>query len=146
VAAVLAELADERSRGLADYPQAMFRFDFERLLTRPSEEPEAAADPALAGLHILLLVSSRHLCRQNPYAARLYLRLSAAQVTALGDLPMTEMQALAARRHLVRCAYVRLSWMWLELIRTVEPDRARLLILLGLQPSVELNRPILAGP
>jgi hypothetical protein len=142
VAAVLADMADERISGLAAYPQAMFRFNLEALDAATETEPTEPVDPALAGLHILLLVSARHLCLEKPYAARLFLRLTPAEVEALGALPMTELQRVAARRRLVRCAYVRLSWMWTELIRAVEPDRARALILLGLQPSVELNPPL----
>lgn len=139
VAAVLAELSDERLVLLAAYPQAMFRFELDALAAGDPDGPAADIDPDLADLQLMLLVSARNLCRQNPYAARLYLRLSAPQVRLLAALVMTDMPVLAGRHRLVRCAYLRLSWMWPELFRTADTDRERALILLGLQPNVELN-------
>jgi hypothetical protein len=42
----------------------------------------------------------------------------------------------------VTCAYRELSWMWQELLSAEKPERERKLLLLGLQPRIELNAPV----
>ena len=139
VSAHLPDMPEDLIGRLAGYPQAMFRFNFETFERPQIRESVDRADAALAEMQLILLANARNLSRQNPYAARVFLRVSAIQVRLLAQLAITELSTLAGQRDLVRCAYVRLTWMWTELFASSAPERSRLLILLGLQPSVEFN-------
>jgi len=140
-ASVLADAPDGILRRLAAYPQALFRLDFDVLARREIQDAGAAAtaDAQTRSLQLMLLVSIRHLSRQHPYGARLYLRLSAAQVHELSNLAILDLPELARRESLIGCAYNGLQWLWTELVNADKPDRVRVLILLGLQPMIELN-------
>lgn len=141
---VLRRIPEAALARLADYPQAMFRIDLGRIRDRDVREPQTvcALPSALVALHSMLLVSARHLARENPFAARLFLRLDADGVRELAALAVADLPTLAARAGIIRCAFGRLQWMWRELFREREPAEDRALILLGLQPNIELNPPI----
>jgi hypothetical protein len=144
VAAAIATGSDDLIWRLAQFPQAMFRLDVAAIRRR--EVTDAAAgdvDSSLSALQLILLVSVRNLCRSSPYSARLYLRLSRDDATTLSTLPVTELPAISSRDDVVRCAYPRIAWMWPELLRSAHPERTHALLLLALQPRVEINPPLL---
>jgi hypothetical protein len=70
------------------------------------------------------------------------LRLSAEDAQLLKALPLSDLPVLSRRHDLVRCAYAQIKWMWSELLRLEQPANARVLILLGLQPRIEINPPL----
>lgn len=143
VAATIASASDDLIRRLAAFPQAMFRLDLGPLTRHEVMDPAAGeVDGSLGALQLILLVSVRNLCRSNPYAARLYLRLATDQVAVLAALTITELPVICHRHDIVRCAYSSLAWMWPELLRSVQPEHADALVLLALQPPVEINPPL----
>ncbi len=158
--AVLAGATDEVVDRLAAYPQALFQIvlDREPAADRSAANPRGTppgrvedgrpvdADATLTVPMLMLLVSARHLSRQHPYAARLYLRLSPGQQHALGALAIADLPALARRDGIVRCAYGETTWMWQRLVAARQPHRTRSLVLLGLQPRIELNAPLSMTP
>ncbi len=138
----LAGLDNSTVERLAGYPQAMFRFGFDVLGSRHVQDAgEQAVDGALRMVQGMLLYGARKLAREHAYAARLYLRLEPAQVRSLRDLAITDLDMLARREGAVHSAYRTGSWMWSALLCSEPADDRRALILLGLQPSVELNPP-----
>ena len=144
-ARALGKASAETIERLAEFPQALFRLR----LAAPTEDrvmdlAQAAREPDAArqAIQLALLVSARSLCRKSPYAARLYLRLSDAETRRLGETPFGDLPALSLMPDLVTCAYRELSWMWAELLAARKPESKRRLLLLGLQPRIELNAPI----
>jgi len=126
---------------LAKYPQALFELDLESLGHSGVNDPRVLrAEPLARALNLTLLVSAWNMSRRSGYAARLFLRLSTAEIHALRTTPLSDLPRLAQHEGLVSCAYREPAWLWCQLLTEARPEYRRRLLLLGLQPRVELNR------
>lgn len=125
---------------LAEFPQSLFELDLAHLGSNTVKDPSPVTkDPVERTLNLTLLVSAWNMSRRNDYWARLFLRLTAAEILALRTTPLSELARLSAREALVGCAFREPDWLWHELVTEGRPEYRRRLLLLGLQPRVEIN-------
>lgn len=125
---------------LAEFPQALFELDLAEPISHGVMDPaKPLPDPAYRAINLTLLVSAWNLSRKNDYAARLFLRLSDAEIRRLRTMPLSDLPRLSMRDHLVGCAFREPAWLWYELLTEKRPEERRRLLLLGLQPRVEVN-------
>lgn len=139
-ARLLCDARPETIDGLAKYPQALFDLDLGALARFGVKAPLVPrAEPLARSLTLTLLVSAWNMSRRSDYAARLFLRLSPTDIRALRTTPLSELPRLSLTEHLVVCAFREPDWLWCELLTETRPEYRRRLLLLGLQPRVELN-------
>jgi len=126
---------------LAKYPQALFELDLESLgRTGVNDPPAPRTEPLARALNLTILVSAWNMSRHSGYAARLFLRLSTTEIRTLRTTPLSELPRMAQHERLVACAFREPARLWSQLLTEARPEYRRRLLLLGLQPRVELNR------
>lgn len=131
----LGELSDARLDALAELPRALFRLNLDTEALPPGESSGGAAmDGATRSLQLAALLTAWNFSRRSIYTARLFLGLSALEITTLSALTLSDLPPLAATDGLVSAAFEDTRWLWRELLEQSRPEQRRRLLLVALQP------------
>jgi len=124
---------------LAELPAALFRLNLERI-ERPRGRAayEQPMDRMRLSLALTILNSAWHMARERGFAARMFLHLSKTTLRRLRLTPLSSLPELAYAPELLSCAFAEGRLTWPALVQSNEPEQARMLTLIALQPKVAL--------
>jgi len=124
---------------LAELPAALFRLDLERTQgTRDRAAPERHMDRMRLSLALTILNSAWHMARERGFEARMFLHLSKTTLRRLRATPLSSIPELAYAPDLLSCAFAESRLTWPALFQRDEPEVARMLTLIALQPRAAL--------
>lgn len=122
----------------AELPTALFRLNIDEAIDGAAfSVPECPTQQMHLSLALQILSSARHLARSHAFEARMFLHLSAAGVRQLRTMPLAHLPSLASSPDILSCAFADGGLTWPALIRDDEPDAARMMILIALQPDLK---------
>jgi hypothetical protein len=134
----LRDASPETLDRIADLPVALFRLDL-GAEPRGRGLPHDRHEQARWSLSLTILSSARHLARSQPFDARTFLQLSAADVRRLRSMPVCGLSTLARAPSLLSCAFSDAAFTWPALTRPGGVDE-RMLTLIALQPPMVTTR------
>lgn len=124
---------------LAELPAALFRLNLGRTEgTRDRAVPEQPMDRMRLSLALTILNSAWHMARERSFEARMFLHLSRTSLRRLRLTPLSSIPELAYVPNLLGCAFAEGRLTWPALFQGDEPEAARMLTLIALQPKVTL--------
>lgn len=122
---------------VAELPTALFRLHIDQVVGGgPFSVPECPTQQMHVALALQILNSARHLARSHAFEARMFLHVSATGVRQLRTMPLSRLPSLARSPDILSCAFADGGLTWPALIRDDEPDAARMMILIALQPEL----------
>jgi hypothetical protein len=132
---------------VAVFPRALFRLDLHEPTVAAVREPLGApADGARHDLCLSILFAARASARQSAYQARLLFDLEPVSIQQLRVLPLPELQTLAHKPDLVRCAFPERAWLWGKLLTDIRAEERQQLALVALQPGIDREWPLRRAP
>jgi hypothetical protein len=126
---------------VARFPRALFRVDCDAADGAVGAASSDALDLSQYHLTLQILWAVRHTSRQSPHQARLLFTLDGAQLERVGALLLPDLERLAGRPGVLRCAFGARSWLWSRLLTDVRPEARRQLALIALQPGLAREWP-----
>lgn len=143
----LVDAQPETLERLAELPAALFRLDLGRTQgMRDLAAPEQHMDRMRLSLALTILNSAWHMARERGFEARIFLHLSKTTLRRLRATPLSSIPELAYAPGLLSCAYAECQLTWPALFQRDEPEAARMLTLIALQPNVALLAGAADGP
>jgi hypothetical protein len=125
---------------LAAFPRALFHFELAAAESSCVTAPELCArEPSSYVLNLTILHSAWSMSRHSPYAARLLLGLDEPELRALKASTLSDLQRLSMSHELVSCAFPESGRLWRKLLTETRPELRRQLLLIGLQPRVQIS-------
>jgi len=122
---------------LAELPAALFRLNLERIEgTRDRAAYEQPMDRMRLSLALTILNSAWHMARERGFEARMFLHLSKTTLRRLRLTPLSGLPELAYAPELLSCAFAEGRLTWPALFQGGEPEAARMLTLIALQPKM----------
>lgn len=133
----LVEARPETLDSLAELPAALFRLDLDSAPgARDRAPPERHMEQMRLSLALTVLNSAWHMVRDRVFEARMFLHLSRTSVHRLRVTPLSGIPDLAYTPNLLHCAFAECRHTWSALLNSAEPEAARMLTLIALQPKI----------
>jgi hypothetical protein len=140
---LLASAAPARLDAAAEFPRALFRLRLGQVGPVRVLDPCAEAGERLRqALQLTILHSAWNMSRRSAYGALLFLGLDDAQVRRLRMMPLSDLPAMSATSDLIGCGFLEAPWLWRELLTETRPESRRQLLLIGLQPQLDVRADI----
>ena len=138
--ALLESLTLARLEDVAQFPRALFQLSLGRV--GPPRRFDAGASPgerSHQSLQLTILHCAWNMSRRSNYGARLFLALEDQEVRALRTTPLSALPTLSASGELITCGFLGARWFWQQLLTETRAEFRRRLLLIGLQPDLQVS-------